>query len=85
MAQQHGYIAERGPYAKGGDASEAVQAWYYGELATIKLNSGDRWQVIHELERHAQTLEDTHLAELLQIVASQLRDATKREQRMQAD
>lgn len=81
IAERHDYISTRGPRHGQGNPSELVQALDAGELATVLLDSDERWQIIAELERHAATL-DGWLSEGVREVASQLRAAAEREQHL---
>lgn len=76
IALQHGYIASRGPGAKGGAESgnpiALLLAIISGEVATILMDEGERWYAIRLLEAH----ED----EILQDIGRQLRRAAEREQ-----
>lgn len=84
IAERHGYTATRGPRAGQGSPSELVQALDAGELATVLLDSDERWQIIAELDRHAATL-DGWLSEGIREVANQLRAAAEREHQLDAE
>jgi hypothetical protein len=84
VAERHGYASSRGPRHGQGSPSALVQALDAGELATVLLDSDERWHIIAELERHADAV-DGWLADGIRAVADQLRAAAEREQQLDAD
>lgn len=88
IALCHGYTVTRGPTAKNGAEAgnpiELLLAVISGEVATVLLDSDERWQIIAELERHAAAL-DGWLSEGIRKVASQLRAAAEREHQLDAE
>lgn len=76
IALQHGYLAARGPTAKdgaqAGNPIALLLAIISGEVATILLDSDDRWHAIQTLEASADPV--------LKDIGIQLRRAAEREQ-----
>lgn len=75
VALQHGYTATRGPLVKGGaesgNAIELILAIISGEVATVLMDSDERWYAIEKLESSND--------EILVSIGRQLRCAADRE------
>lgn len=75
IALKHGYSATRGPLVKdgqeSGNAIELLLAIISGEVATVLLDTDERWRAIGLLEAH----ED----EAIRSIGEQLRWAAERE------
>ena len=87
IAERHGYTATRGPHPGQGNPSELIQALDAGELATVLLDSAERWQIIAWIEAQVATMDNPGygLPESLRSLAHQLRIAAELEQRLGAE
>jgi len=87
IAERHGYTATRGPHANQGSPSELVQALDAGELATVLLDSDERWSVISWLESQAAAMDNPGygLPETIRSLAAQLRVAADIERQLEAE
>lgn len=87
IAERHGYTATRGPHVGQGSPSELVQAMDAGELATVLLDSDERWQLIAWLETQAAAMDNPGygLPETIRSLAAQLRTAAEVERQLDAE
>lgn len=77
IAERHGYTATRGPHPGAGSPSALIQALDAGELATVLLDSDERWRLILWLEK--QATQHDGLEDAIKSLAMQLRMAAERE------
>lgn len=81
IALQYGYIASRGPTAKNGQASgnpiALLLAIISGEVATVLLDSDERWHAIALLEAHDD--------KVLRDIGMQFRRAAERERAIEEE
>jgi hypothetical protein len=85
IARKHGYIAQRGPHAGDGNPAELAMALDSGEVATILLEREQQERVVAWLQEQTQTIEDGLLAETLQSLTEQLREAMERHRTYQTE